>query len=97
MLQFLYIQSSNRSGKFYPRISFSRLDTFAVIDIQPPNNALFLRLMFPTSPIDFENVFMKSDIASNVNWYSWLGMSSIRVPHCSLWRNTYFSSKKLFH
>ena len=70
MLQFLYIQSSNRSGKFYPRIFFSRLDTFAVIDIQPPNNALFLRLMFPTSPIDFENIFMKSDIASNVNWYS---------------------------
>ena len=40
-----------------PCIFFSRLNTFKAIDIQPPNNALFLRLMFSTSPIDFEKFF----------------------------------------
>ena len=40
--------------------------------------------MFSTSFIDFEKVFKESDIASNVNWPSLLGMSSIKVPRSSL-------------
>ena len=61
--------SSNRQGKFFPRTFLSRLNIFAAVDIQPPNNTLFFRLVFSTSFIDFE-VFTESDIASNVNWSS---------------------------
>ena len=51
------IQSSNWPGKFSQRIFFSRLNTFAAVDIQPPSKTLFFRLMFSTCFIDFEKVF----------------------------------------
>ena len=66
----IYIQSSNWPGKSFPRTFLSRLNIFAAVDIQSPNNILFFRLMFSTSFIDFKKVFKESDIASNVNWSS---------------------------
>ena len=63
----LYIQSTNRPGKFFPCTFSSLLNIFAFVDIKPPNNTLFFKLMFSNSFIDFEKVFKESDIASNVN------------------------------
>ena len=80
---------------FIPCKFSSRLNTFEAIDIQPPNNALFLAVMLSASPMHFKFFFIESDISSNVNRHSWLGMSSIKVPCSSLWGKYLFSKKKL--
>ena len=58
------------TGQILSTHIFLASEYFAVIDIQPPNNALFLRLMFSASPMHFKNVFIESDVSLNVNWHS---------------------------
>ena len=84
ILHSLYIQSSNRLGKFCPRIFLSRINTFAAVDIQPSKKTLFFKLIFSTSFIDFEKVFKKSDILWKEVRSSSFGMSSIKVLRLSL-------------
>ena len=95
----LYIQSLNRPGKFSPCIFFLCLSTFAAVETQPSKNTLILRLTFSDSPTDIENIFLKSNIASNVNCSSWLGLECLQYKFIALHfeANTYFLGKKLFH
>ena len=83
----LRIQSSNRLGKFFPHI-LSRLNTFAAVESQPPNNTLFL-------------IFLTSMFLSN---WTFLRMKNYHPVGCRQYElalyyelNNSFLNKKAFH
>ena len=81
-----YIQSSNQPGKFSPRISFSCLNTFVAVEIQPPNKALFLRLMFSDSPTNLYIFFyrIKYCFKCELVFLTWNVLKGARSVSCLL-------------
>ena len=92
--QFLCIQSSNGPRKFSQRI----ISCFWIL-LQPLISNQTTTPFFKAHVFGLPNAFKKFFYwirgFSNVNWHSWLAMSSIKVPCSSLWGKYLFFKNKI--